>query len=127
MTMLAPPDIEAAVVQLLSPRMDAASKIPNPRPAKHVRISSAGGTDRNLVQADPRVLIESWAPTDLEAIDQARLAYGLLSGAQHSFIGAGVWVSEIDLTVPVNFPDPDTDSPRYQFVAQLIASKTEVT
>lgn len=123
---LAPPDIEAAVVELLSARMDAATKIPNPRPPKHVRVTSAGGTGRNLIQDEPRLLIESWAAADAEAFDQSRLAHGLLWAAQHSFLAPGVWVSGVNLTVPANFPDPDTRMPRYQFVAQLIVSKTEV-
>ncbi|WP_067428530.1 hypothetical protein [Nocardioides jensenii] len=127
MTIYAPPDIEAAVVTLLSSHMTVATKVPNPRPAAHTRVTAAGGNERNLIQSDARVIVECWGADDTAALGLARLAYAVLWGGQDSFIAPGVWVSQIQLTNPVNLPDPDTRSPRYQFVAQLTASLTEVS
>lgn len=127
--MLVPVDIETAVIEFLNASMDSdvSDRVSNPRPEdeRYGRVTRAGGNPRNLVQSDPRLLLEFWAPDATTAFQDAQRAYGLLWAAQNSYIG-DVWVSQIQSTEPVNFPDPDTKSPRYQFVSTLTTSLQEV-
>lgn len=129
--LLGPVDVEAAVVSLLDGAMSAnvATAVPNPRPASggYLRVTRAGGGQRNLIQSDPRVLIECWHDDEVAAFDLARHAWALLWAAQDSFMTADVYVTRVESTEPVNFPDPDTDSPRYQFLTTLTTSLTEVS
>lgn len=129
--MLGPVDVEVGVVTLLDTGMASASvatRVPNPRPTgRYLRVTRVGGQGRNLIQSDVRVLIECWDDDETAAFNAARLAYALLWAAQDSFISPGVYVTRIQLAEPVNFPDPDTRSPRFQFIANLTTSLTEVT
>lgn len=123
---LAPPDVESAVVATLTGVADSvATRVPNPRPVTAVRVTRAGGQGRNLIQSDARILVECWADDTTTAFDIARMAYARLWAAQDSFLG-DVWVTRIEFTEPVNFPDPNTKQARYQFIAQLTASLTDV-
>lgn len=123
---LAPVDIEGAVVSVLG--AGAATRVPNPRPdGPLIRVTRAGGVTVNLIQSAPRVLVECWDDDEVAAFDLARLAYARLWAAADSFLTPDVYVTRIELTEPVNFPDPDTNKPRYQFVAALTTSLTEVS
>ena len=127
--LLGPVDVEAAVVSLLdgSTSANVATAVPNPRPTGgYVRVTRAGGGQRNLIQSDSRLLIECWHDDEVSAFDLARRCWALLWAAQDSFISAGVYATRIDSGEPVNFPDPDTGSPRYQFLSTLTTSLTEV-
>lgn len=123
--MLAPVDIESEVYVLLDGVLDAdvATKVPNPRPDKFVRVTRAGGQGRNLVQSDPRLLIECWAPDSVSALNLARMAYAHLWAHYGS---SSVWGGRASLTEPVNFPDSETKSPRYQFIATITTNLAEV-
>lgn len=128
--LLAPVDIEAAVITLLGATMtsvDFATGIPNPRPTRYARITRAGGQGRNLIQSDVRVLLEFFGPDETTAFQDAQMGYALLWAAQDSYLDANVYATQIQLTEPVNFPDPDTKSSRYQFVATITTSLTEVS
>lgn len=129
-TALAPVDIEAAAVTHLKPRLGGAgvaTRIPNPMPATFTRVTRAGGSARNLIQADARLLVECFADNDVAAFDLARLAYAHLWAAAGTFLAPGVWVDRVELTDPVNFPDPTAaKKSRYQFVAQMTASLDEI-
>lgn len=131
MSGLAPVDVETAVIGLLNASMtsEVSDKVPNPRPAggQYGRVTRAGGTGRNLIQSDPRLLLEFWAPDATTAFNDARKAYALLWAAQDSYLDADTYATQILLTEPVNFPDPDTKDARYQFLATLTTSLTEVT
>lgn len=125
----APPDVEGAAVTMLNAALTppVSTRVPNPRPATFVRITRAGGQGRNLAQSDARLLVECWADDSVAAFDLARLAYAHLWAARDSYMGA-VWVTRVDLTDPVNFPDPALPAAsRYQFLATLTTSLTEVT
>lgn len=113
-----PVDIEGEIIALLRGPLGVhvSTRVPNPRPTSHVRVTRAGGSSRNAIQSDPRVLVECWAPDSVAALDLARMAYGLLWA---HYGAAGTWGGRASLTEPVNFPDPSTDSARYQFIAQI--------
>lgn len=125
--MLAPVDIEGEVCTLLTDATGAtfATRVPNPRPVteKYGRVTRAGGNSRNLAQSDPRVLVECWAPDEVAAFHLARLAYGHLWA---TYGGHGAWGGRVSLTEPVNFPDPDTASARYQFFATITVDLQEM-
>lgn len=117
MTILAPVDIEALGVSAL----DASTKVPNPRPAAFVTVENGGGEQINVVQSRPRLIVQAWAATSEAAFDLAAEKWAIVNEWPGTYVG-DVWVSEVNLTLPVYFEDPATKSPRYQFVAQLTAS-----
>lgn len=132
MTLLAPVDIEAAVVTLLGSAMEAvdfATEIPNPRPpgGRYARVTRAGGQGRNLVQSDPRVLIEMFGPDETTAFNDAQMAWAVLWGAQDSYLDEATYATQIQSTEPVNFPDPATEDSRYQFLSTITTSLTEIS
>lgn len=125
---IAPPDVESGVIAMLDAALtaDVSTEVPNPRPGEFVRVSTSGGTIRNLVQLDARVLVECWSADETAALNLARTAWARLFAAQNSFLAAGIYVTRINSTGPVNFPDPDV-GPRYQFISTLTVSLTEVS
>jgi hypothetical protein len=126
--MLAPVDLEGAVYTYLTPRLTGATvatRLPSTLPSKFVRVTRAGGSGRNLVQSDVRLLVECFADNSTDAFTLARMAYAHLWAAADSFIVPGVWVTQVELTEPVNFPDDSIARARYQFLAQMTTSLTE--
>lgn len=119
-----PVDIEGELVTVLDGLVDdIGTSVPNPRPASLIRVTRAGGNSRNPVQSDVRMLVECWAPDEVAAFDLASAAY---SRILDHYGPAGVWGGRANLSEPVNFPDPETTSPRYQFVASILTD-LEVT
>ena len=125
MSALRPGDVEAAFVSLLSPLgVHVSTRIPNPRPVSHVKVTRAGGNRVNLVLERPLLVLECWAGTSVEAFDLAARAWQVLDAAEGSTV-AGVTFGSMSLASPINMPDPDTTSPRYQFTAQPFARLLE--
>lgn len=120
MTTLAPVDIEAAFVTYLNAQLTppVSTRVPNPRPASHVRVQVVGGEVTNVAMDAPRLLVECWAPTSTAAALLARQAWARIAETPGTTV-AGVFVSRVRSSRPVNFPDPDTTSPRYQFTVDL--------
>lgn len=113
-----PRDVEGEVIAALSSLgVPVATRVPNPRPSEHVRVTRVGGDGVNLVQERPVVLIECWSSNSVAAHDLAARAYHLVDVA---FCGPGTRPSS-----PVNFPDPATDASRYQFVVSPIVNLKE--
>lgn len=113
-----PRDVEGEfIAALASLGVPVRTRVPNPRPASHVRVRRIGGTGTNLVQERPMVLVECWALGSAAAFDLAARAYDLVDAA---FGGPGTRPSS-----PVNLPDPNTDSDRYQFTVSPIFNLKE--
>lgn len=107
-----PPDIEATLVTLLTTSdVSVHTQVPNPRPAKFIRISRAGGSRRNLIQDQPLIIVECWASSGTAAFGVAQDAWSTLDTT---------YGDDADLSSPVWFPDPDTSQARYQFTAELL-------
>lgn len=124
--MLAPVDIEGEVVALLDDEMSVhvGTRLPNPVPEDGaVRVTRAGGNARNLMQSDPRLLVECFAADSVAAFSLARTAYAHLWATYGT---TDTWGGRANLSEPVNFPDPSTKGARYQFVAQILTNLTEV-
>lgn len=94
-------------------------EIPNPRPAKFVRVLRVGGTRSNLVTDGATVTIECWAATYADAQDLAQLCRGLLHAmtgtVQH---GAAVYHVE-EFSGPADLPDPDSNQARATQTMQI--------
>lgn len=114
-------NIEATIVGYLRslPAITApvGTRIPNPRPAAFIRVQRVGGEKRNMIQERPVVLIECWGGTEVSAWTLASNAWAALDGREELTYG-GAELAERSLSSPVNYPDPSTTSPRYQFNMQ---------
>lgn len=123
--MLGPVDVEGEVTTLLASDADSVgTAVPNPRTTTIIRVTRSGGNARNAVQTDVRLLIECWAADEVAAFNLAATAYGRI---RDHYGPADVWGGRASLTDPVNFPDPDSASPRYQFVATILTDLQEVS
>jgi hypothetical protein len=125
---LAPVDLESAFVTFLNAELTppVSTRVPNPRPASHVRVQVVGGTVDNIAFESPRLLVECWAATQAAAVALARQAWAQVQATRGTFVGAA-FILSTNLSRPVGFPDPDTTSPRYQFTADLRVAMTEET
>lgn len=102
------------------------TKIGNPRPDKSVRVSLTGGTRRDMVTDRPMILVECWADSETDACDLARYAQAHMWALPQTDVG-GAWVRSVsEFSGLQNFPDPDSDSPRYQFGVELQIRPQEV-
>jgi hypothetical protein len=129
---LVTPDIETAIQAYYRTELAArswtvkvASKVPVTRPQYMVKVTLTGGSASGIVAHDAQVTVECWAAnTDgignsVKASELARLCAGLTDALPGSFIG-GVWISRVrHVSGPLEFPDPDTALPRYQFTKRL--------
>ena len=126
MSTLRPGDVEGALIVLLRPVLGVhvSTRIPNPRPDRHVKVTRAGGNRANLVQERPLLIIECWAPDSVAAFNLAADAWQVLDGAEDATVN-GVTFGSMSLASPINQPDPDTTNPRYTFTAQPFARLLE--
>jgi hypothetical protein len=115
------PDVEALLVRVLPERVgvDVSTKVPNPRPASFVRVKRVGGSRPNRVTDSAIVVVECWAADDVAASDLGRLTEAhVFALAQTSHDGDFVRrVREVGGLQ--SFPDPVSESPRYQFTVSL--------
>lgn len=112
-----PTDIEAHVRSTLLALGDpVVTKVPNPRPSRFIRVSAAGGGRANLVQSRPFVIVECWAADTVAASDLASDAWGRIETA---------YGPDVPMTMPTDFPDPESGQARYQFTAQPVIDLEE--
>jgi hypothetical protein len=122
------PDLVKAVIPYLSAQLTAlgepapvSSRVPNPRPTRLVKVQQTGGSRANILVARPSLLVECWDGDDAKAFRLASVCAAILEAATRGDqpIAAGVWIGGTpeDFSVPVLFPDPLTNSPRFQFTA----------
>lgn len=118
--MTTPPPLVPALVSdtgpLASLGVPVATRVPSPRPARFVRVVGAGGVDA-FAMPRPSVLIECWGHPDNPdgAYDLAVAAWAALRDTECEFLG-GMWVVSVNLTLPVDYPDTQSGSPRWQFI-----------
>ena len=117
MTTLLPPLVAAVIQAVDGLGVPVSTEVPATRPASFIRVTATGGTERNLTQIDPTFLIECWAASSVAAEALARAAWQVLRAAQSVTLGDGsAWVARSTLTLPVDYPDARTGSPRFQFL-----------
>lgn len=114
-------DAEALAVSYLKSVMDAkvSTKVPSPRPDKFIRVVRTGGI-RTRINADyPQLTFECWATTETDASNLCREARAYVFAMEQESIN-GTWVYRVtDVGGPSFFPDPQTNTPRYQFTVQV--------
>ncbi|MFI9507571.1 hypothetical protein [Nocardia sp. NPDC052566] len=124
---VAPPDAEALVVAYLRAQFAAsgetarvATKVPNPRPDRLVRLSLADTTRQTLAHFAARLIIECWDATEPAASALARITYALVHAMDGENVGADWVAAVVEVGGLVNFPDPDTGAARYQFTVDVL-------
>lgn len=124
-----PAPLEQALVAHLRPLLGVpvSTRVPSSRPDRFLLVSRTGGTRSNLGQSRPVILVEAWAKTDGDSWALASDAYNALDALpyQDEPLGTGVYVADCDLADPVNYPDSQSGTPRYQFVATLTVNLQE--
>lgn len=112
------PNPVAAIRVYLDGRADADGSpllayggVPNPRPARFTRLMLVGATDRSVAHRDARVVAESWAPTEEQALADADTVHGWLCDMDeddgHVPQGRNGWLGG-----PYSQPDPASGTPR---------------
>lgn len=118
--MTIPPPLVPALVGPAGPLaglgVPVGTRVPKQRPARFVRVLGAGGAD-GFALSRPRALVECWGHADRpdEAYDLAEQAWALLRDTEGTEITPGLWIQDAGLTQPVDNPDTQSGSPRWQF------------
>lgn len=127
-------DVEAHVIAYLRPLLPSgalvATEVPRSRtgelafPERMVRVSRAGGVRWSVAHDRPLILVECWAMSGPEAWRLAAAARSAFFALDNTLVlagGAGAWLSHVaESAGPVNFEDPRTRLPRYQFMHELL-------
>ena len=119
--MTRPPSLVPALVAPTGPLADladtVATKVPPRRPETFIRVLAAGGAlTAEYSLAAPSAIVECWAATTDAAYDLASAAWERLRATAGTELGPGLWIQEARLTLPVDFPDTQSGSPRWQFI-----------
>ncbi|MFI5783496.1 hypothetical protein [Nocardia sp. NPDC051570] len=119
------PAVEAVVVAYLTAQLSAradpawiATRIPDPRPPRLVRVSAAGGGNDRLVLAARTVIVECWDTREPDAAELAELCHAILLASARDPTEPRIRAATT-VGAPVNHEDPDTHCPRYQFTISL--------
>ena len=110
------PDAEGILVSALKARLTVpvVTKVPATRPASFVRLVRVGGGRANLVTERPIIVFECWAATGPAAERLSALVHA------HVFALAPDTVRRVrEVAGRQSFPDPLSESPRYQFTVQI--------
>ena len=112
--LVAPPDIEGMAVAYLSPLVSASvgTRFPHDGEGGVIRVSAGTGSVTGLVLATPRLVVECWGTSTVEARDLAATVHA------HLCAWADCPPYRVTATLPVNFPDVNRPTlSRYQFLA----------
>lgn len=116
------PDAEALAIVALKaalPDVPVSTRVPSERPDEFIRVVRVGGTRSHLVSDNPMLTIECWSTDTVKASDLARRARAHVGAMAQTTIN-GAWVRSVrEVGGPMSFPDPVTESPRYQFTVLL--------
>jgi hypothetical protein len=122
------PDVGAIVIDylaqgLLDRSVTAAvvSRIPTPVNGNGitVRCYRTGGLNTQKVIDQAQLTLECYAPTAEEAHDVLQLCRGLVHALQGTVQGGVTFYGVNEFAGPVEFPDPNTDTPRYTMTMQV--------
>jgi len=87
-------------------------------PNNMVKVSLTGGSRAGLVQDTAQVTVECWSSNAPTASLLARTAHAYMLAAA-GVNAAGLFVRKVETVGGVqDFPDPDTNKPRYQFTVR---------
>lgn len=115
-------DAEAVLIAHLTEVLNGvpvSSRVPNPRPETFVRLTRVGGGRRDLVTDSPMVVFECWSDDEDTASDLGALVRAHV-WAMRSEDVQGVSIGRITEVGGLQaYPDPATETPRYQFTASI--------
>lgn len=115
-------DIEAVAVSWLASRMSPVSvgtEVPAERELEMVRVTLAGGSQPDLVSEWSMLACQTWAAESVRASELCRLVKAYLCALDGQLVN-GVFVQKVRVVgAPLYFPDPDTNSPRYQTTLEI--------
>jgi hypothetical protein len=96
------------------------SQVPNPRPAKFVRVQRTGGPEVMTRLVDgAQLTVDSWAANDADAMDLAQLCRRLIAQMPGT-VQSGVSVHRVvEFGGPNDLPDPVSSTPRVTFTVQV--------
>lgn len=104
-----------------------ASKVPNPRPNRLVRVSYGGGVRADLVHDAARVTFDSWDVDEVSAAGLHRLTRAIMGSLIEGGDLSSGWTAQVkEVGNPGLYPDPDTNLPRFQFTAELLIEGTAI-
>lgn len=112
-------DVEALVITYLKGLFSCtvATEVPKTRPDQFIKVTATGGRKIRLNAEQVSITIQCWANTTTAASDLAKLARAYMNAVDQ--LGA-VWVYRVQESArPQYFPDPETNTPVYQFTVVL--------
>ena len=120
---LVTPDVLAAATSYLRVGLGVladrvATEVPSTMPNNMVKVSLTGGSRPGLVQDVAQLTVECWSSNAPTASLLARTAHAYMLAAA-GVNAAGLFVRKVETVGGVqDFPDPDTNKPRYQFTVR---------
>lgn len=120
---LVTPDVVAAATAYLRTGLGiladrVATAVPATMPNNMVKVSLTGGSRSGLVSDAAHLTVECWSANDPTASLIARTAHAYMLAAAGVEAG-GLFVRKVETVGGVqDFPDPDTNKPRYQFTVR---------
>lgn len=109
----------AAVAPGLPSGVVAYGRVPDPRPARFVRILRIGGTRRDRFTDNATLTIEAWAATDQASATLANTVRAALNAAEGSVVAGAALYTVTELSGPANLPDPVSDQSRHTWTVQI--------
>lgn len=117
-------DVEKAWVDWLrAAGIAAATRVPEQHVDAMVRVSRSGGGRKNIVMDEPLMLFEVWHHDAYQASRIAAQVAERVEVPDGTMIAAGVKVTRVETTGPVEFPDPNSELKRYQFTATMLVRR----
>ena len=95
-----------------------ATKVPSPIPSKFIRVERVGGSDEWAIDR-PMVVLQFYAPSDVECEKMALEARNALAGAQGHIHSGAIVLGWNTIGGPHNFPDLDASRERWQLSGEL--------
>lgn len=112
------PDAESTVIPFLRPRVGVhvGTKVPNPRPARFIRVWRSGGSATNEVLDVPHITVTAWGTSTTDASNLASIAREALFN-EYTAMPLVRRVTEVGGLY--YDPDPTTGIDRYTFTVSL--------
>lgn len=127
MSIVAFPDIEAVAVGWIGDVLDrhgltqpVATRVPNPRPERFVRVQRTGGPQQSVVVDGAQLTIECWDDDSPSAAATARIVRAELSSARNVRTPSGALVYGVtEFSGPSLLPDV-SGQPRYSWTVRVL-------
>lgn len=122
------PDVEAVMIAFLNDRLTAdgdtaraRGKVPNPRPARFVRVMRTGGPAESFWADRPQVTVEAWDNDESAAETLANTCRSYVQSAYLAGDMRGIPVYDLaEFGGPQRLPDPTTGQVRYTFTFSIV-------